>query len=224
MTKKILLAVCTASLLLGGFGSANAALIGVTKTVGAPASYLEGDIVPAPVSALNDGLGSNDNQLGFDELQGVTLLADLDVDAAADIGAGTVVNSHMILLNRADNSGGSANELFADNEWTFDGAILGVMSNQSGTIEGASSGFLGAAGTSYPGAGGFSARGLENNDAANDFYTLIGPNTLRVAMHVTQPGDWIRVVTAPVPVPSAMLLFGTGLVGLIAFRGMKKNS
>ena len=218
MTRKFMLAVCTVALLLGGLGTANAALLNV-----APVSGLPGDIVPAPPDAGNNGLGSETHQLGFNEIQGYTLLAPLNVDGGTDIPIGTIVNSHMILLNHTTPD--RQPELTAVNIWEFDGIVIGVMSDPTGIAESQSSSFLGADAipTSYPGAPS-TARGLENNDAS-DFYTGVGTNFLTVGMHVTQPGDWIRVVTAPaaVPVPSAMLLFSTGLIGLIAFRGMKKK-
>jgi len=80
----------------------------------------------------------------------------------------------------------------ANVEWIFDGPILGVMSDAGGTLEAASSGILGATGTTYPGA--FSARGMEGGDS----YSVAG-NQITVTMTASEPGDWIRVVTADTP-------------------------
>jgi len=63
-----------------------------------------------------------------------------------------------------------------------------VISQQNGQRE-ANSNYLGAAGTFYPRA--FGNRGME----ANDSYIING-NQLTVNMQVTEPGDWIRVITA----------------------------
>lgn len=127
--------------------------------------------------------------------------------AGGSIAAGQVVDSHMIFLNSGP---GNSSTRITHNEvdWTFSGAILGVMVNTSGSQEAATSSLLGAAGTSYPGA--FPNRGLEGGDG----YSIAG-NVLTLSMVVTEPGDWIRVVTAsPVPAPSAVILALTGLAGL----------
>ena len=109
--------------------------------------------------------------------------------------------------------------------FTFDGLILGVMSDRGGTLEAASSSFLGAAGTTYPGA--FGARGMEGGPLDglfdNDWYATSGMS-IRLGMRVTEPGDWIRVVTvSAVPVPASMLLFGTALAGLGGLSARRKR-
>lgn len=155
-------------------GQANAAL------TGGP------DIILAPASVEDDAPGAeNTNQQAFNEQQGVLLAAAVDVDGGS-IPAGTWVNSHMIFLNTAS---GSASDL--DKVWTFDGPVLGVMSDRGGALEAASSSILGASGTTYPGA--FGLRGLEGN--GNDGYVVAG-SQITVSMNVAEPGDWIRVVTA----------------------------
>ena len=194
---------------------ASAAIVSVSgplSSAGALAS-----IIAAPTSVVDDAPGAeNTGMQGFSEVQGFTLLSDLAVDGGS-IAAGTIVDSHMIFLNSSGTTfirhgigqGGPV-------QWTFDGTILGVMSDQRGTLEAASNSILGALGTAYP--GGFGARGLEGND----FYSVAG-NVLSLGMAVSEPGDWIRVVTqapAPVPLPAAgwLLIAGLGALGAAARR------
>lgn len=149
----------------------------------------------------------NTHQQAFNERQGVLLLAPLAVDGGL-VAAGTLVNSHMIFMN-------TDGPVFASDlqTWTFDGVILGVMSDIGGTLEAASNGLLGALGTIYPGA--FANRGLE----ANDSYIVAG-NMLTLSDSVTEPGDWIRIITqarpVAVPEPSILLLLMIGAACLAA--------
>ena len=192
-------------------GRANGALIGVSG----PLSNLSipPAIIAPPYHALDD-IAINVGMQGFDEIQDFTTT----VPHAHDFGvieAGTLVDSHMIFLN----SPGGYFLSHYDVVWTFSGNIIGVMSDIGGYLEAASTFELGAPGTNYtvtfPGSGPaapFLARGMEVEDS----YTLLGPSTLRVNMIVSEPGDWIRVVTV-VPVPGAVLL---GMLGLVV-AGLK---
>jgi hypothetical protein len=97
--------------------------------------------------------------------------------------------------------------------WTFDGPVLMVFSDIGGTGEASTNALLGLPTTTYPGA--FANRGLETNDGF-----MVSGNTLSVWMQVTEPGDWIRVVTrgeCGVPDSGQTLgLFGLALAGLAA--------
>jgi hypothetical protein len=152
-------------------------------------------IIPAPENALNSE-AFNSGMEGFDEAQGVLTTAAYATDSGV-IPAGTLVNSHMIFLNAED---GTAAMSHVDVTWIFDGPIVGVMSDSNGNLEAASTSELGAPGTNYtvgpPGqVAPYPARGMEGGDS----YTF-GGNTITVNMGVSQPGDWIRVITEVIEV------------------------
>lgn len=202
--------------------TSHAGLISVTgpnSNIGVSAS-----IISAPTD-VSDDAAYNQAQQGFNEQQGYTLTSALAIDGGS-VSAGTTVDSHMIFLNSGPGHNTTLIEHFNVN-WTFSGNILGVMSSYNGSLEIASSAFLGAAGTIYPGST-FAARGLENlagcNMNVNDCYGFSG-NTLNLTMRVTEPGDWIRVITqspTSVPEPTTALLMSLGLAAF-GFSAMRRR-
>lgn len=167
--------------------------------VSSPNNSLLGDApqIISPPEDVNNNAAWNTSMEGFDEQQGITLEEDIDVDGGS-IAAGTTVSSHMIFLNTGPGNDRTPNSHY-DVTWTFDGEVLGVMSDSRGTFEMTTSELLGATDTVYPN-NPFAARGIDGNRSPSgpfpfDGYTIVG-NTLTVGMAVSEPGDWIRVVTA----------------------------
>jgi len=205
--------------LLSVAGAAFVALVSIAPahsaiiSIGGPQSSAGSfaSLIAAP-SSVEDDTTTNTGQQGFNEAQGVLLGSALAVDGGS-IAAGTRVDSHMIFLN----SQGNADISHYQVTWGFSGNILGVMSDSSGNLEAASNALLGAAGTTYP--GGFAARGLEGG---GDNYSFLG-SAMTLGMHVTEPGDWIRVVTvSAVPLPAALPLYGAG-IAVLGFLGWRRR-
>lgn len=206
ITQGLLTTTCVA---LAGMwsNSAQAAILSVSS---------QGKIIAAPASVADNapGIGHNNFMLGFDEQQNILLNNNLQVDGGF-IAAGTKVSSHMILLNHSN----SSESLFSRSaDWTFDGVVIGVMSDPTGTLEVASSGFLGASNTIYP-TSPFHARGMESKDN----YSGVGTNMLSVSLHTTQPGDWIRVITVAKAVPEASSIWGIITIGAIGTTSLLKR-
>ncbi|SET56687.1 PEP-CTERM protein-sorting domain-containing protein [Nitrosomonas marina] len=187
--------------------SVHASIISVTETGGPSSMGTNATVIGAPANALDD-IVFNTGMQGFNEAQGVFTSIAHGIDGGGTVATGSYVNSHMIFLN----SQGNALLTHTGVQWTFDGNIIGVMSDSGGLLEAASTFELGNPLTNYTATFGgsgpaapFPARGLEGGDS----YSVSG-NTITVNMRVTEPGDWIRVIT--VPEPGMLALMGFALV------------
>lgn len=173
------------------------------------------EIIEAPSDTRNN-VTPYSRQVGFDEKQGVMLPSDVKVDGGGVVAAGTMVSSHMIYLERLRGAGQPASVWHLGVDWTFDGPILGVMSSINGGREAASQSILGLYTTTDAQ---FSHRVME----ANDTYSSSG-STLTVNMKVTEPGDWIRVVTLA-PLRSRVPETGgwmAAVIGVLSIAGMRR--
>lgn len=130
------------------------------------------------------------------------------------INAGTVVNSHLIILDPAGNATRGAT-----GSVTFNGRILGFILHETGRLGAnftSTNAIFGVPGTTY----GSMHSGL---DGAPDAYAITGSGnkTLTFAFNTAATSaDFVRVITAvPEPRSWAMMLAGFGMVGF----GMRRR-
>jgi hypothetical protein len=172
-----------------------------------------------PDNTVGNNTFQNTNLYGFDEGQNINILSDLNVEVLADgsggssgsgtIAAGTLVASHYIFFdpNQSAHQEGSV---------TFDSDILGILTSTSSLL---ASDSLINTGVTYQNP---SLRGLE----AGDSVSIIGLKMISVDWTASTPGDYVRVLTAfspgAVPVPAAVWLFGTALIGFVGMSRRRK--
>ncbi len=213
----IIIIMVLTSISFMGFAAApaNAMLVGTNGVQGA-------SIIDAPTDITMSGQ-TNLSIQAFNEAAGVILGHDLAVDGGI-IAAGRMVASHMIFLNTPTGVSGSGGfSGLGLISFEFSRKILGVMSDSRGALEALSSylpgtltHFLGASDTLYQTQWAYS-RGMEKTDVYN-----FDGKTINLRMGVTNPGDWIRVVTvSPVPLPYSVWMLLAAMFGLAAVRYRK---
>ena len=159
-------------------------------------------------------------QNGFNEVQGHTLASSINVEDTT-IAAGTKVDSHLIFL-KTDGTG-----LTRTARWTFDGDILGVMVDQSGTQMAATNNLFAFGNYFSDSTPTFNFLGLELNNNT-DGYIFPNSKAITIKMYVNSPGDWMRVITRSavpeVPVPAALFMFAPALLGFLGLRRKTKTA
>ena len=193
----------------------------------------------APASVGFDAYESDSFISVFDEQQGVTLTSDLSVDylssngAAGVIGMGAEVNSYFVHFDPLGTSGSGVDRVMLSGSVTFDERIIGIIWSGAPCIDfpcpatseylDSSDSVLGSFGTFYP--TGEIGRGLELDSdpyyaGKGDIFTVSNGGYSLDLQLATLPAfsDQLRVVTAVVPVPPALLLFVSGLFGLGLYR------
>jgi len=178
-------------------------------------------VIEAPAAVTDTVPGSNSAVIAFAERGDVLLDQDIAV-LGGTLTAGTRVDSHMVLLNRAD---AASVVLEVSYDFQFGGQIAGVIGDAADVA--ASHEIFGAVGTTY---------GALHRLEGDDNFTVSG-DRITGFMRVQQPGDWFRVLTfnttdtsvlsqtvgipAPVPLPTSGGLLALAWAGL-ALRARSK--
>ena len=169
-------------------GLSHAEIIDGELTGGSAMSDGMFELIAAPAILGNNPFDDN-NVYGFDEVQELTLSANLIMDFASSslssnvLGAGSVVSSHYVIFDPASSES-------AEGTVTFDQPVLGIIKSNLRFNE--TDGLLGNPLTDY-------AIGNQQLEPA-DTVTMAGA-TISFDLTSNSPGDAIRVITGVNPVP-----------------------
>ncbi len=211
ISQRISLTVVIVYLLNVGIGATHAAVVNVSGTV-----VFENTPYPPE---------SDDVIFVFSERQNIPFVGSQPLNFGS-IETGTFVNSHYIQYDPESSTG-----FVGTGTVTFDGPILGVITTTANLnadlnpeVSGTSDTYFGLETLfgSYPTGADPSARGL--GSAEDDIIITIGTNTLVIdSLEIPVPGnlDGFRILTA-VPLPPALLLFGSACVALYGLGRARK--
>ncbi len=171
---------------------------------------------------------NTDKLSAWNEVQNFTLTSNLYVDRVFNnldpivgidsvgtfLKSGTIVSSHYVQWDPSGTKRVNATI-------TTDSEIFAFIYSDQNLFD--SDEFLGRSGINY---NNFLYRGLEdfNNDTI-----LFNGNSADISWLASNPGDWARMITAfspgapEIPVPAAVWLFGTALIGLFGFSKRRKT-
>lgn len=207
MGNRLFVAACAAGLLAS---CASASILAVSGQV---------TQIAQPLDAQLNVITNPNTAYCWNEVQNFALDRSVAIDASstgtynqlsdlitANLGVGTVVRSHYIHFDVAPQSSASI-----QGRVRFDSQIIGVIVlNTPSARHLDDSDFLGAP-TLFT--HGVDARGLEF--ATDAFRITISGDAIEFDLSITQPGDFIRVLTAgDIPAPGALALAGTGVLAL----------
>jgi len=220
--------IVLAALVYGFSANAHATLLSITDCVITTANAdSDCQITTPPPPAIIEADQNTDKLSAWDEVQNFTLTSDLFVDSVFDdtdpivggtpgnlfLKAGTIVSSHYV---EWDPSGTKQVEATINT----DSQIFAFIFSDTNLF--ASDAALGLPGLDY---NDFLFRGMELN---TDTIAYNG-NSADIDWLASNPGDWARMITAfspggipEVPVPAAVWLFGTALIGLFGFSKRRK--
>jgi len=165
-----------------------------------------------PANTVGSANFMSPNLYAFDEAQNFTLTANLATEVGLNpIPAGTKVNSSFVTFGP---STASENLLgYVD----FNSPVLAIITSDASLT---ATNFLGHSGITYEDP-------VEVGLEPGDLVTIDSGNSNRIDWNTTAsfPGDSVRVITAatPVPEPSAVLLLGVGLLGLVGSVTLKRS-
>ena len=202
--------------------NATATLVSYSNCVGANSCTIT-TTPPNPITQNpNDGI-----LLAWDEVQNFTLTSRLYIDRVFDdtasfvgtdtngmyLDVGTIVSSHYFQWDPGNGSNGRVDATVNTDSQVF------AFITKTGKLSD-SDALLGLPGLDYAD---FANRGLESGDT-----TLFNGGAVDLSWRATSPGDWTRMITAfsptaVVPIPPAVWLFGSGLVGLISIARRKTH-
>lgn len=202
---------------------ANATLLGFSNCSGA----LSCSVTTTPPNPVTQN-PNNGILIGWDEVQNLTLTADLKVDRVFDLDApfvkqenghffikeGTIVSSHYLQWDPTPTSTSTVSATI-----NLDSPVFAFITSDQNLFD--SDAALGLPGLDY---NDFTLRGLESTDTTN-----FNGNDVDITWIARSPGDWTRLITAfspggvePTPIPTPALLPGLIGMGTAAIRKRRK--